>query len=132
MEVEWQTQEEMQYYKETLEQESGEEAQEFPAKEEQPSSEQKLEEIEEQQEKLKTENEEDRSSFMHGLAVGLGMGCIATFIIMWITVFFTPQLPQALTYESMLSIFIYPMLYLLTIGLVALTAGIIREYYTRR
>lgn len=131
MEVEQETQEEMQYYDETSEQESGEEAQGFTAKE-QTSSEQKLEQIEEQQEKLKTENEEDRSSFMHGLAVGLGMGCIATFAIMWITVFFTPQLPQALTYESMLSIFIYPMLYLLTIGLVALTAGIIREYYTRR
>jgi hypothetical protein len=75
--------------------------------------------------------EEDRSSFIHGLSVGLGIGCIATFIIMWITVFFSPQLPQTLTYESMLAIFIYPLIYLLAVGLVALTAGIVREYYAK-
>jgi hypothetical protein len=51
---------------------------------------------------------------------------------MWIAVFFSPQLPQTITYESMLSIFIYPLLYLLAIGLVALTAGVVREYYAKR
>lgn len=76
--------------------------------------------------------EEDRSSFLHGLSVGLGIGCIATFVIMWITVFFTPMLPSTVTYESMLSIFIYPLIYLLTVGLIALTAGIVREYYARK
>ncbi|MEM2911060.1 MAG: hypothetical protein QW146_00965 [Candidatus Bathyarchaeia archaeon] len=126
MEAKQENQEEIQFYEEKSEQEI-EEAQEFIANE-QPSPEQKLE----QRETPETENEVDRSSFMHGLAVGLGMGCIATFVIMWIAVFFTPQIPHSLTYESLLSIFIYPMLYLLTIGLVALTAGIIREYYTRR
>jgi hypothetical protein len=75
---------------------------------------------------------EDRSSFVHGLAVGLGIGCIATFVIMWITVFFTPLLPTAVTYENLLAIFIYPLLYLLAVGLIALTAGIVREYYTRK
>ncbi len=75
---------------------------------------------------------EDKSGFMHGLAVGLGIGCIATFVIVWIAVFFSPKLPQTLTYESMLSIFIYPIVYLLTVGLVALTAGIVREYYARK
>jgi len=74
---------------------------------------------------------EDRSSFIHGLAVGLGIGCIATFIIMWIAVFFTPMMPTV-SYESLLAIFIYPLLYLLAVGLVALTAGIVREYYSRR
>jgi len=29
-------------------------------------------------------------------------------------------------------VFIYPMLYLLTVGLIALTAGIVREYYVRK
>ena len=74
---------------------------------------------------------EDRSSFIHGLAVGLGIGCIATFIIMWIAVFFTPMMPTV-SYESLLAVFIYPRLYLLAVGLVALTAGIVREYYSRR
>jgi len=72
---------------------------------------------------------EDRSNFVHGLAVGLGIGCIATFVIVWISLFFTPKLPNAVTYENLLSIFIYPLIYLLTVGLIALTAGIVREYY---
>ena len=74
---------------------------------------------------------EDKSSFVPGLSVGLGIGCISTFVMMWIVVFFTPQLPSAITYEAMLSIFIYPLVYLLAVGLIALTAGIVREYYTR-
>ena len=72
----------------------------------------------------------DRSGFVHGLLVGLGIGCIATFVVLWITVFFIPQLPAALTYESLLSMFIYPLIYLLTVGLVALTAGVVKQYYT--
>ncbi|MGQ9640767.1 MAG: hypothetical protein ACUVUF_01400 [Candidatus Bathycorpusculaceae bacterium] len=72
---------------------------------------------------------EDRSSFIHWLSVGLGIGCLATFVIIWVTVFFSPQLPSSLTYENMLSIFIYPLIYLLAVGLIALTAGIVREYY---
>jgi len=77
-------------------------------------------------------NGEDRSSFIHGLAVGLGIGCIATFVIMWITIFFSPRLPQSVTYEGMLAVFIYPLVYLLAVGLVALTAGIVREYYGKK
>ena len=75
---------------------------------------------------------EDRSPFIHGLAVGLGIGCIATFVIVWITVFFTPKMPSAVTYENLLSIFIYPLIYLLAVGLIALTAGIVREYYAMK
>lgn len=70
-----------------------------------------------------------RSSFIHGLSVGVGIGCIATFIIVWISVFFTPQLPQAVSYESLLAIFIYPLIYLLAVGLVTLTAGLVMEYH---
>jgi hypothetical protein len=70
--------------------------------------------------------------FVNGLSVGLGMGCIVTFIIMWLAVFFSPQLPSGTTYQTMLSIFIYPMVYLLAVGLIALTAGIVREYYVPR
>jgi len=64
--------------------------------------------------------------FVNGLSVGFGLGCIATFIILWIALFFTPQLSAA-TYENLLSVFIYPMLYLLTIGLISVTAGLVKE-----
>lgn len=73
-----------------------------------------------------------RGSFVHGLAVGLGMGCLANFALLWVTLFFSPQLPIGVTYENLLAVFIYPMVYLLTVGLVALTAGVVREYFTRR
>lgn len=73
-----------------------------------------------------------RNVFVNGLSVGLGIGCIATFVIMWIAIFFSPQLPPGATYESMLSIFVYPLVYLLAVGLIALTAGIVREYYIPR
>ena len=72
---------------------------------------------------------EDRGNFVHGLAVGLGIGCNATFVIVWISLFFTPKLPNGVTYENLLSIFIYTLIYLLAVGLIALTAGIVREYY---
>ena len=65
--------------------------------------------------------------FVNGLAVGFGLGCIATFIILWIALFFTPQLSAAATYENLLSVFIYPLLYLLTIGLISVTAGLVKE-----
>lgn len=74
----------------------------------------------------------DRSNFIHGLAVGLGIGCIATFVIVWISLLFTPRLPSGVTYENLLSIFIYPLIYLLAVGLIALTAGIVREYYATK
>jgi hypothetical protein len=72
---------------------------------------------------------EHRDNFVHGLAVGLGIGCIATFVIVWISLFFTPKLPNPVTYENLLSIFIYPLIYLLAVGLIALTIGIVKEYY---
>lgn len=73
---------------------------------------------------------ESRSGFIHGLSVGIGIGCLATFVVMWLTIFFTPRLPSTITYESMLAIFIYPLIYLLAVGLIALTAGSVREYYS--
>jgi hypothetical protein len=101
-----------------------------------------VEELEEEEEKQQQDKREQnakannrvegRSSFIHGLSVGLGLGCIATFIIVWVSIFFTPQLPQAITYENLLSIFVYPLIYLLAVGLVALTAGMVREYYSAR
>jgi len=94
----------------------------------QPEQEIEQEEVRHRNLRLNSSNE-DRSPFIHGLAVGLGIGCIATFVIVWISLFFTPKLPNAVTYENLLSIFIYPLIYLLAVGLIALTAGIVREYY---
>ncbi|MEM1563368.1 MAG: hypothetical protein QW161_01675 [Candidatus Bathyarchaeia archaeon] len=124
MEVE-ETQEEIQF-SESLDQQ---ELEQQETVEEQKSEQ---EEAKQQENKQNTDNQVDRSSFIHGLSVGLGLGCISTFIIMWVVVFFTPQIPPTLTYESMLSMFIYPMLYLLAVGLIALTAGIVREYYVKK
>jgi len=75
---------------------------------------------------------EDRTKFFHGLAVGLGIGCIATFVIVWISVFFAPRMPTGVTYENLLAIFVYPLIYLLAVGLIALTAGVVREYYSTK
>ena len=81
---------------------------------------------------MKLHAQGDKASFVHGLSVGLGIGCIATFVVVWITIYFTPLLPSALTYENMLAIFIFPLVYLLAVGLVALTAGIVRQYYVAK
>lgn len=88
------------------------------------------EETQKQKENKKDDHSGGRDVFVNGLAVGLGIGCLATFAITWISLFFTPQLPQFISYESLLSIFIYPLVYLLAIGLVALTAGVVRQYYS--
>jgi len=81
---------------------------------------------------MSNDQSEARRSFADGVSVGLGIGCIATFIVMWVSLFFSPQLPSSATYEAMLSVFIYPLIYLLSVGLVALTAGFVREYYARK
>ena len=112
---------------EVVEQQNEQEA--YVAPEE--TAEQRQEQEKEKSSKLNNHGE-DRSSFVNGLSVGLGIGCIATFVIMWITVFFTPQLPSLITYEVMLTVFIYPLIYLLAVGLIALTAGMVREYYVRK
>ena len=71
-----------------------------------------------------------RSSFVHGLATGLGIGCITAFVMLWMAVFFTPRLPIGITYETMLATFIYPLIYIFALGLTSLTVGIVAEYYT--
>lgn len=105
---------------------------EYVVAEEATEQRQELEKKSSLQNLISINQSEDKSSFVHGLSVGLGLGCITTFILMWITVFFTPQLPSTITYEAMLSVFIYPLIYLLAVGLIALTAGIVREYYNRK
>ena len=70
-----------------------------------------------------------RSSFVNGLAIGFGAGFLATFIILWISIFFGSQLSPVLSYAQMISVFVYPLLFLSGTGIVLLTAGVVREYY---
>ena len=69
-----------------------------------------------------------RSSFVNGLAIGFGLAFLATFVILWISIFYTSQLSVEISYEKMISAFIYPMLFILGTGTVLLTTGIVREY----
>lgn len=69
-----------------------------------------------------------RSSFVNGLAIGVGIAFLATFVILWVSVFFGSQLSPEITYEKMISVFIYPLIFFLASGTVLLTAGIVREY----
>ena len=67
-----------------------------------------------------------RSSFANGLAVGFGLTFLANFIILWISIFYTSQLSAGISYEKMIVVFIYPMLFILATGMVLLTTGIVR------
>jgi len=66
--------------------------------------------------------------FINGLAIGAGAGFLATFSVLWISVFFSSQLSTRINYGQMLSFFIFPLIFLLVVGTVLLTLGIIREY----
>lgn len=70
----------------------------------------------------------DRGSFVNGLAIGVGIAFLANFVILWVSVFFGSQLSPAITYEKMISVFIYPLIFFLASGTVLLTAGLVREY----
>ena len=71
------------------------------------------------------------AGFINGLGVGFGIGCVAAFAILWVSVYFSPMLPGNVGYSDLLVIFVYPLLYLLAIGLISLTAGFVREYYSK-
>jgi len=137
MKAEQETKEDIQNEEETYqvnhepEQEIGQEVEKRDYVDSEEPTKQKIEQTKNKSLRINIQGE-DRSNFVHGLAVGLGISCIATFVIVWISLFFTPKLPNAVTYENLLSIFIYPLIYLLAVGLIALTAGIVREYYSKK
>ena len=81
--------------------------------------------------KQPSQNGNNRSSYFDGLAVGLGIGSITAFAIIWVGLFLSPTLPQTATYESLLAAFIYPLIFTVGTGLVAITAGVVREYYPK-
>lgn len=82
------------------------------------------------QRKLKQKST-DRSSFIDGISAGLGIGCIASFAIIWVALYLSPLLPQTATYEGLLATFVYLLVFLVGTGLVALTVGVVREYYPK-
>ena len=67
-------------------------------------------------------------SFVNGLAIGLGLAFLETFVILCMSIFYASQLSAGISYEKMISALIYPLLFLLAIGTVFLTMGIVREY----
>ncbi len=77
-------------------------------------------------------NVRERGIFANGVAVGLGMAYIAAFAILWASVYFSPRMPTGISYEDLLSIFFYPLIILLAVGTVSLTAGIVRQYYAEK
>jgi hypothetical protein len=77
------------------------------------------------------QNRTGRGSFADGLTAGLGIGSITCFAIIWLALYLSPLLPQSATYENLLATFIYLLVPLLSAGLIALTAGIVREYYPK-
>ncbi len=64
--------------------------------------------------------------FVNGFLMGLGIGCLALFIVLWVSAFFNSQISN-LHYETIISAFIYPMIFLLATGISLLVAGLIRE-----
>ncbi len=78
-----------------------------------------------------SQNSNSKSSFSDGAAVGLGIGIIVCSAMLWAFLFLAPLLPQSATYENLLATYVYLLVPLLSLGLVALTAGVVREYYSK-
>ena len=66
-------------------------------------------------------------SFVNGLAIGFGLTLLAAFVILWMSIFYASQLSAGISYEKMISVFIYPMLFTFATGTALLTTGIVRR-----
>jgi len=77
------------------------------------SAQKETEQTEKPEQEQQSKKDSEKASFADGLAVGLGIGSIASFAIVWVSPFFSPLLPQSATYESLWANFIYPLIYLL-------------------
>ena len=64
--------------------------------------------------------------FTNGFVLGLGIGLIATFIVLWVSIFFL-SIISGMSYSCLLSAFIYPMFFMLGSGISLIVAGFIRE-----
>jgi hypothetical protein len=70
--------------------------------------------------------------FVNGFEIGFGIGCLMTFLVLWISLVFGSQLTLGVTYESIIAVFIYPLLFLIVIGTIFLTAGIVKHLHSRK
>jgi polyferredoxin len=64
--------------------------------------------------------------FTNGFIIGLGVGFIALFIVLWVSAFFA-SIISGMSYGRLLSVFIYPMVFMLAAGISLVVAGFVRE-----
>jgi len=76
--------------------------------------------------------EKSQEHFVNGFEIGFGAGCIMTFVVLWTSLLFGSRLTPGVTYETMIAIFIYPLLFLLTVGTVFLTAGAVKHLHFKK
>ena len=69
---------------------------------------------------------EVEKEFTNGFILGLGIGLVAIFIISWASVFFLSAI-SGIDYGNLLSVFIYPMFFMLGSGISLIVTGFIRE-----
>ena len=81
---------------------------------------------------MATKREKIQEHFTSGFEIGFGIGCIVTFIVLWISLFFSSRLTSEVKYESIIAVFIYPLLFLVIIGTVFLTAGAVKHWDSRK
>jgi len=76
--------------------------------------------------------EKIQEHFTSGFEIGFGVGCLMTFVVLWVSLVFGARLTLGVTYETMIAIFIYPLLFLLTVGTVFLTAGTVKHLHFKK
>jgi len=81
---------------------------------------------------MATKKEKIQEHFTSGFEIGFGIGCIVTFIVLWISLFFGSRMTSEVKYESIIAVFIYPLLFLVIIGTVFLTAGAVKHLDSRK
>ena len=69
---------------------------------------------------------EVEKEFTNGFILRLGIGLVAIFIISWASVFFLSAI-SGIDYGNLLSVFIYPMFFMLGSGISLIVTGFIRE-----
>ena len=69
---------------------------------------------------------EIEKEFVNGFLIGLGVGFLALFAILWTSVFFASLLAN-ISYGKLLSVFIYPLIFILGSGTTLVVAGFVRR-----
>ncbi|HDI12038.1 MAG TPA: hypothetical protein ENF63_00415 [Candidatus Bathyarchaeota archaeon] len=69
---------------------------------------------------------EIEKEFVNGFLIGLGVGFLALFTILWTSIFFASLL-AGISYGRLLSVFIYPLIFILGSGITLVVAGLVRQ-----